>query len=116
MDHQAVLVLEADLIWSSKLSVVLKGLAIPFRVESRLPNDLSNYAVAIVSLGSRLVNPKIVIPALLNAKIPVIAHAGHKESELLQLGKDLHATQVVTNGSLARSLPTILRQFLQESL
>ncbi len=116
MNVKKVLVIEPDLLWSSRISQTLKASDIPFQLASKVPDSAEGIAVAIVPLSCKLLSPEACIPALLHLGIPVIAHAGHRDAELLQLGRDLNATQVVTNGSLARSLPTILRQFLQESL
>ena len=40
----------------------------------------------------------------------MIAHAGHKEKELLELGKDLEVDRLATNSELTYKLPQILEE------
>lgn len=105
------LILETNLIWSSKLTRILKQQGWESVVETSVPDDLSKYQVAILNLGSPHFNTEIV-KKLKNAGLPVIAHAGHKESFLLEKGRAAGCNRVVTNREITHKLPTIINEVL----
>lgn len=64
--------------------------------------------VAIVNLSSSGFPVAELVPKLRAAGIRVIAHAGHKEKELLSAGKDLGCDVLATNSEITNKLPQIL--------
>ena len=65
---------------------------------------------AIVNLGSSTLKPEHLVPQLNRAGIKVIGHAGHKEKELHEIGRDLGCHLLVTNSELTHKLPQILQK------
>lgn len=103
-----VLVLEDNLIWSVKLRNGLQSLGHEAIVVSSLPPDLPRANAAIVNLTSRADAFTQMIPRLKDAGIYVIAHAGHKDKQLLDVGRSLNCDAVVTNGILFHKLAAVL--------
>lgn len=105
-----ILVFESNLMWSSKLRVGLNALG----HEPIFLNELGNQPVAgdlaIVNLSQPSPPPTELITALHAAGIKVVAHAGHKEKELLALGKEAGADFLTTNGELSAKLEDVLRR------
>jgi len=62
--------------------------------------------VAIVNLGEG--DPKALIAALRERGVPSLAHAGHKETELHEIGRDAGATLLATNSEMTHKLPDLL--------
>ena len=94
-----VLLLETDLIWTSRLGQTLR--AHGHEVVKEAPYD-----AVIVNLGVDAMRDQAV--ELIAQGIPVIGHAGHKEKQLIELGRDLGCTRLATNGELTFKLPEIL--------
>ena len=103
-----ILVFEDNLIWSARLAKTVQALGHQPMVLSRVPAELPEAEAAIVNLGSRQIKPPELIPRLKQAEIYVIAHAGHKETELLKLGKQLGCDRLATNGELTFKLGQLL--------
>jgi len=103
-----VLILEEDLLWSVRLRNGVTAAGHTPIVFDRPAEDLPEADMVLVNLGSRRFPPDEWIPRLRERGLYVIAHTGHKESELIELGKSLVVDQLVTNGMLARRLPDIL--------
>jgi hypothetical protein len=100
-------VFESNLMWSSRLLQSLRGLGHEASVRSLVPEDeLADGA--IINLG----DPKaqFLVPDLKQLGVFVIAHAGHKEKELLELGKDLEVDRLAANSELTYKLPQILEE------
>ena len=68
---------------------------------------------AIVNLGSVSMPPAPLIAALKAKGIAIIAHAGHKEKDLLALGKSLDCEILATNSELTFKLPELLQRVSQ---
>ena len=64
--------------------------------------------VAIVNLGSRALEPDRLVPLLNAAGIHTIGHAGHKETEVLELGRASGCTTIATNSQLTFKLESLL--------
>lgn len=102
-----VWVFETNLMWSSKLKQSLRLLGHESAILRNMPEEGTADA-AIVNLGERDPEPTTLIAALNGRGIPSIAHAGHKEKELHELGREAGATCLVTNSELTHKLPEIL--------
>ena len=100
-----VLIIERNLIWSSRLANTIKAAGHEAVVVGDLPAELG-FDVAIVNLADG--EPPVV--ALQAAGVKVIAHAGHKEKERLEVGKVAGCDLVVTNSELTYKLPEFLEQ------
>ena len=98
---------EANLMWSSKLRQSLRLLGHEGVILKEVPGD-GTADVAIVNLGEG--DPTELIAALRAKGVPTVAHAGHKEKELHELGRAAGATYLATNSELANKLPDILRK------
>jgi len=66
--------------------------------------------VAIVNLGSRAMDPAALVDALREKGVYVIAHAGHKEKELHELGRTLGCDRLATNSEITHKLPQLLEE------
>ena len=84
--------------WSVKVTNGVRALGLEVVTES--PD------VAIVNLGESDIEGKVA--ALKAQGVKIIAHAGHKETELLDLGRDLNCDKLVTNSELTNKLGAIL--------
>ncbi len=91
--------------WSSKLRQSLRLLGHECLVLREIPAE-GVADVAIVNLGEG--DPTSLIAGLRTRGVPTIAHAGHKEKELQELGRAAGATTLVTNSELANKLPEVL--------
>ena len=80
-------------------------------VFAKAPPEMPVADVAIVNLSSRAILPSDIVPKLKAAVIKVIAHAGHKEKELLELGKELGCDRLATNGEITHKIDQILNEF-----
>ena len=61
---------------------------------------------AIVNLGDPNVGP--IVSELASRGIYTIAHAGHKEKELINLGKQMKVDRVASNSEITNKLPQML--------
>ncbi len=74
-----------------------------------IPRPVAEIAdVAIVNLGSTTIRAVELVPALNALDVHVIGHAGHKEKELLELGRAAGCRTVATNSQLTYKLPELL--------
>jgi hypothetical protein len=102
-----VLILERNLIWSARLANSIRASGHEAVVAGTLPAELG-FDVAIVNLADG--DPPV--SALQAAGVKVIAHAGHKEKERLDVGKVAGCDLVVTNSELTYKLPEILERMV----
>jgi hypothetical protein len=103
-----VLVFEDNLMWSARLKQSLTALKHEPVMLSRVPAELPLAEAAIVNLGSQSMHAQELVPKLKLAGVFVIAHAGHKEKELQQLGKDLGCDRLASNSQLTFKLADLL--------
>jgi glucuronate isomerase len=101
-----VLVLESNLMWSARLVQSLRGLG----HEPILNADvLSTEAdAAIVNLSDARMTESVA--ALHQRGVRVIAHAGHKEKQLHELGRDAGVDILATNSEITFKLPELLQR------
>lgn len=102
-----VWVFETNLMWSSKLKQSLRMLGHEALVLRDLPEE-GSADVAIVNLSEKSPEPGTLIAALSERGIPSIAHAGHKEKELHEIGREAGASRLATNSEMAWKLPELL--------
>ena len=99
-----VLIIERNLLWSSRLANSVRGLGHEAQVVDVAPDEL-DADVAIINLAE----PDMDAISRLNARsIKIVAHAGHKEKERLAHGRSAGCELVVTNSELTFKLEEIL--------
>ncbi len=107
-----VWIFDENLLWSSRLKSGVTGLGHEAVLADRLPEGEITGDIAIVNLGSQAMPPAVLVPYLRVRGFKVLAHAGHKEQSLLELGRDSGADLVVTNGELTHKLGDVLTRLL----
>lgn len=101
-----VSVYEDNLLWSSRLLKSLRHLNCePVLYETPV---VDANPIAIVNLGSAKLDPQSLVPLLAQQGVVVIGHAGHKEKDLLQLGKECGCAILATNSELTFKLEAVL--------
>jgi len=108
-----VLVFEDNLMWSSRLLQSLRGFGHEGIIKKSLPDSAEGAEVAIVNLGSTTPSPIDLVQRLHSLGIRVLAHAGHKEKQLLQLGREAGADILATNSELTFKLPELVERAYQ---
>ncbi|HVL39245.1 MAG TPA: hypothetical protein VM328_07625 [Fimbriimonadaceae bacterium] len=103
-----VLILDDNLLWTSRLTRSMRGLGHEAEVLASTPDDSRGAQAAIVDLSSTKLPPEEVVPRLKALGLHVIGHAGHKEKQLHELGRDAGCDQLVTNSELTFKLEEIL--------
>lgn len=103
-----MLVFEDNLMWSARLMQSLKGLGHDGRLVTTMPGEVEAADAAIVNLGSKSLPGHVLAGRLKSHGIAVIAHAGHKEKDLLELGKLAGVEILATNSELTHKLPELL--------
>jgi hypothetical protein len=98
---------ESNLMWSSKLRQSLRILGHECVLLKEVPSE-GTADLAIVNLSEG--DPKALIAALRARGVPSLAHAGHKEKELHDLGKEAGATLLATNSEITHKLPDLLEK------
>ena len=106
-----ILIFEENLMWAPRLAKSVAAFGHKATILSKMPDELPSGDIAIVNLGSRAMPPIELVPKLRAAGIKVIAHAGHKETELLELGRDLNCDRLATNGEITHKIDQILGEF-----
>lgn len=102
-----VLLFDDNLMWSARLTKSLRALGHEPAVASAVP-DATDAAAAIVNLGSAKFDATEVVPRLRALGVHVIGHAGHKEKDLLALGKSAGCDTLASNSKLTFSLEELL--------
>lgn len=105
-----VLLLERNLIWTSKLAQSLRAAGYEVEVSATVPENC-DAMIAIINLSDH----RTVDIDILKAKgIKTIAHAGHKEKQLLSLGERMGCDRVVSNSEITNKLPSIIGEMFDE--
>jgi hypothetical protein len=102
-----ILVYEDNLMWSARLMKTLQALGHEPTVISK--PDVQAGDAAIVNLGAPSFRPAELVPALRAQGVHVIGHAGHKELELHELGKEIGCDTLATNRELTYQIERLLR-------
>jgi hypothetical protein len=101
-----ILILEGNLLWSSRLAKTAIHLGHEPIVAERFPIPDVTFDVAIINLASPTIAADVL--ALKAQNVRLIAHAGHKEKELHALGASLGIDVLATNSELTWKLDTLL--------
>lgn len=101
-----LLILERNLMWSSRLGNTARALGHQVQIASTLP-EIIEADVAIINLAEP--DPRVFAP-LAAAGVKIIAHAGHKEKDKLEMGKSAGCDLVVTNSELTYKLAALIDQ------
>src|SRR5579885_1194398 len=83
--HLKIWIFEDNLMWSARLVQTLTALGHEATVVTQIPTEGSADA-AILNLSSETF--RSFVPALRKCGVYTIGHAGHKEKDLLELGKE----------------------------
>ena len=101
-----VLVYEDNLMWSSRLRNALTNLGhTPLLRSDGVAEEAD---AAIVNLGAEKLDPPKLVPALSELGVTVIGHAGHKEKDLLALGREAGCHILATNSELTFKIESLL--------
>ncbi len=103
-----VLIFEDNLMWSARLKQSLTALGHSAKVLTRIPAELPAADVAILNLGSSSLSAETLVPLLKEHGVKTIGHAGHKETELQQYGRDAGCDVLTTNSELTFKLQLVL--------
>lgn len=107
-----VLIFESNLMWSSRLVQSVRALGHDALLRTMMPESAEEAQAAIVNLGDNGLDPKELVSKLHSLAVPVIAHAGHKEKDLLQLGREMGVEILATNSELTYKLEPLLARAL----
>ena len=108
-----VLVIEDNLMWSPRIKQTLNGLGHNPIVFAKIPDPLPRADVAILNLGSKTLFSAELVEALKAQGTYVLAHAGHKETELWEMGRAVGCDEIVSNGNLTFRLGNFLAKVPQ---
>ncbi len=100
-----VLIFEDNLMWSARLVTSLRALGHEPVVMTTVPVTTEAQA-AILNLASPAF--KDLVPQLKAKGIHTIGHAGHKEKDLLELGKAAGCDRIATNSELTYKIEALL--------
>ncbi|MDR3687956.1 MAG: hypothetical protein P4L46_01160 [Fimbriimonas sp.] len=103
-----ILVFEDNLLWSSRFVRTLKVLGHEPVVTTSIPEGSLSGTVAIVNLGSTNMRPQELVPQLRERGAHVIGHAGHREKEILELGRSAGCDRVATNSEITFKIEALL--------
>jgi hypothetical protein len=105
-----ILVYEDNLLWSSRLVKSLRALGHEPIVRTKPDASPDGAKAAIVNLGSAGLEPEKLVPALNAMGIHTIGHAGHKELEIMELGRRCGCTTLATNSQLTFKIESLINQ------
>lgn len=105
-----ILIFETNLMWSSRLVQTVRNLGHEPLLRALMPESAEGAQVAIVNLGDGSLDPAQLVSKLHGFQVKVIAHAGHKEKELMELGKEVGADILASNSQLTFKLEELLEQ------
>jgi len=105
-----VLVFEENLMWSSRLMQTLRGTGHEPLLRKGMPESSEGAEAAIINLGSSSPGPTELVGRLHGLGVKVLAHAGHREKDLLALGKAAGADRLATNREITFKLPQLLEE------
>mgnify|MGYP001222938030 FL=1 len=103
-----IAIYETNLLWSVRLKNAFEALGTQATVHGRADLPEPGTEIALLNLGDVHVVTKEFVDQLHSQRIVTIAHAGHKETELISRGKAVGCQLLVTNGALANNPSKIL--------
>ena len=101
-----MLVYEPNLFWSARLLKSLKSLG----HEPSLETQPKEGDVALVNLGAAELGPATLVEELRGRGVYVIGHAGHKEKELRELGRNAGCDRIASNSEMTFKLDSLLAE------
>jgi len=107
-----VIVADNNLIWSRRLEKTIRSSGHEVEILRSKMEQIPDGDLAIVNLAERSFSPFEMIRTLRKAGIPVIAFAGHKETDLWEKAKEAGADRICSNGEIAFKLSNFLTEFL----
>jgi hypothetical protein len=105
-----ILIFEDNLIWGPRLTKTAAAFGHQPVVLAKMPQTIPDGDAAILNLSSKTFQLDELVPLLRAKGIKMIAHAGHKEKELFELGKGLGCDVLATNGEITNKLDKILAE------
>lgn len=105
-----ILVFEPNLFWSARLMKTLAALGHQATLIGRPAASYPSGQVAIVNLGASEWIATELIPKLREAGIYVIGHAGHKETELRELGRAAGCDRIASNSEMTFKIESLLAE------
>ncbi|HLO97601.1 MAG TPA: hypothetical protein VK171_03305, partial [Fimbriimonas sp.] len=90
--------------WSTKFVKALTTLGHEATIETKVPEGMAD--LAIVNLGEA--NIAETITQLKALGVFTLAHAGHKEKDLIALGKEHQVDRIATNGEITHKFESII--------
>ena len=99
-----VWIFESNLLWSSRFVNSIRAFGHESLVVSQIPEGTAD--AAIVNLSDP--NIAALATALKERGVYTIAHAGHKEKDLIELGKQIQVDRIATNGEITKKLESLL--------
>jgi len=106
-----VLILEDNLIWSGRLRPALRALGHEGEFVTAVPGSLEA-DVAIINLSSPRLDPFDAVRKFREKGLFVIGHAGHKEKDLWEKGREAGCSRIVSNSELTFKLESILAELV----
>lgn len=103
-----ILVFEDNLMWAPRLRQTLVGLGHEPVMMSKVPGEMPEAPVAIVNLSSSRMPVFDLVSRLKGEGLYVIGHAGHKETELRERGREAGCDQILSNSQTTFSLEKAL--------
>ena len=108
-----IAIFEENLMWGPRLVQSVRGLGYTPILLDRPGMEIPEADIAIINLGSPVFPPETLVPGLKAKSIRIIAHAGHKEKQLHEIGKDLNCDYLATNSELTFKLPNIIQKITE---
>ncbi|HVT10779.1 MAG TPA: hypothetical protein VHE55_00815 [Fimbriimonadaceae bacterium] len=105
-----VLIFESNLMWSSRLAKSVRALGHEALIRTAMPESAEEAQAAIINLGDNGLPPKPLVEKLHALGLTVIAHAGHKEKDLHELGKEMNVEILATNSEITYKLESLLEK------
>jgi len=105
-----VAIFEDNLMWGPRLVQSVRALGHEPIAISQWTDDIPETEFALINLGSTVFPPARLMEILRTRPTKVIAHAGHKEKQLHEVGRDLGCDYLATNSEMTFKLPEIFRK------
>lgn len=103
-----ILIFEDNLLWGPRLRQTVAGLGHEPILLGRIPEELPPADVAVVNLGAKAFDPESLVPRLKAEGLVVLAHAGHVETDLIEMGRRAGCDQILSNGQITFHLERAL--------
>jgi len=107
-----VLILDDNLMWYPRLVKTVQSLGYEAVVVKTVPDEMPTGDVAIVNLGNAVLGSPEVVASLKANSTKVIAHAGHKEKDLLTNDAAQACDLIASNGQLTFKLGELIEKVI----